>query len=239
MAITLDGRGHRGQGPRGHSCHARAAHGSRPHRAAQRRRARRGARGRRHGGHPPGSRASTRRRRREGIEQVAAAIAAARRPIVILGLDLDPRSDVAAVRAFVEAMGAPTFVTPKAKGMLPEDHPLFYGVCAGVAGDRVVLDLFERADLLVGDRVRARRVRQALAPHDAARLHRPGVDRLGVVPSARGGGRRRAGDPGRARPPPARAALAWEPDTAARFRAASSSASSGRRRGREASPATS
>ena len=86
----------------------------------------------------------------DAIERVAAAIAAARRPIVILGLDLDPRTDVAAVRAFVKHMGAPTFVTPKAKGLLPEDHPLFGGVCAGVAGDRVVLDLFSRADLLLG-----------------------------------------------------------------------------------------
>ena len=34
--------------------------------------------------------------------------------------------------------------------MLPEDHPLFYGVCAGVAGDGVIVDLFGRADLIVG-----------------------------------------------------------------------------------------
>jgi acetolactate synthase I/II/III large subunit len=42
------------------------------------------------------------------------------------------------------------FVTPKAKGMLPEDHPLFYGVCGGVSADSVVLECFARADLLVG-----------------------------------------------------------------------------------------
>ena len=70
--------------------------------------------------------------------------------MAILGLDLDPRRDVAAVREFVEALRLPTFVTPKAKGMLPEDHPLFYGVCAGVSGDAVVLDFFAKADLLIG-----------------------------------------------------------------------------------------
>ena len=74
----------------------------------------------------------------------------ARRPVAILGLDLDPRKDATAVREFVEALALPTFVTPKAKGMIPEDHPLFYGVCAGVSGDAVVLDFFHRADLLVG-----------------------------------------------------------------------------------------
>jgi acetolactate synthase-1/2/3 large subunit len=77
-------------------------------------------------------------------------ISRARRPIVILGLDLNPRIDAGPVRAFVEALGAPVFVTPKAKGMLPEDHPLFFGVCAGVSADAVVLDWLARADLLVG-----------------------------------------------------------------------------------------
>jgi acetolactate synthase I/II/III large subunit len=86
----------------------------------------------------------------EAFNRVAQAIAAARRPLVILGLDLDPRRDVAAVQAAVDALGMPVFVTPKAKGMLPEDHPLFCGVCAGVSGDSVVLDFFGRSDLLVG-----------------------------------------------------------------------------------------
>lgn len=81
---------------------------------------------------------------------VADALSRARRPIAILGLDLDPRVDPPAVRAFVEALALPTFVTPKAKGILPEDHPLFCGVCAGVSGDAVVLDFFQQADLLVG-----------------------------------------------------------------------------------------
>jgi acetolactate synthase-1/2/3 large subunit len=149
---------------------------------------------------------------------VAAAIAAARRPIVILGLDLDPRADVAAVRAFVKHMGAPTFVTPKAKGLLPEDHPLFGGVCAGVAGDRVVLDLFARADLLVGRRVRAGRVRQAVASHDAAGVRgpvsiaagdfRPQAEAVGDVAAT-------LAELGRGPHVP----HAWEPGTLARFRA--------------------
>jgi acetolactate synthase-1/2/3 large subunit len=54
------------------------------------------------------------------------------------------------VRAFVERLGAPVFVTPKAKGIIAEDHALFYGVCAGVAGDGVIVDLFGRADLIIG-----------------------------------------------------------------------------------------
>src|SRR5688572_6227603 len=84
------------------------------------------------------------------VERVAAAIAAAHRPVVIVGLDVNPCTEVAAVRAFVDRMGLPTFVTPKAKGIVSEDHALFAGVCAGVAGDAVIVEFLESADLLIG-----------------------------------------------------------------------------------------
>jgi acetolactate synthase I/II/III large subunit len=86
----------------------------------------------------------------DAIYRIAAALDGAKRPVIVLGLDLDPREHARAVRAFVEYLADPVFVTPKAKGMLTEDHPLFYGVCAGVAGDGVIVDLFSRADLIVG-----------------------------------------------------------------------------------------
>ena len=84
------------------------------------------------------------------IERVAAALSAARRPVLIVGLDVNPRTETAAVRAFVERLGVPTFVTPKAKGIVSEDHALFSGVCAGVAGDPVIVEFLESADLLLG-----------------------------------------------------------------------------------------
>jgi acetolactate synthase-1/2/3 large subunit len=84
------------------------------------------------------------------VERLASSLSAARRPVLIVGLDVNPRTDTAAVRRFVDHMGLPTFVTPKAKGIVAEDHPLFGGVCAGVAGDAVIVEFLERADLLVG-----------------------------------------------------------------------------------------
>lgn len=84
------------------------------------------------------------------IERMANEIANAARPVLILGLDLNPYVDPPAVRRFTEAVGAPVFATPKAKGIFPEDHPLFYGVCGGLAADAVILDFFETSDLLVG-----------------------------------------------------------------------------------------
>jgi acetolactate synthase-1/2/3 large subunit len=86
----------------------------------------------------------------EDLGRIATAIRYARRPVVILGLDLDPYRDCSNVQRFVEKLGAPVFVTPKAKGILPEDHALFAGVCAGVAADKVIVELFGRADLLIG-----------------------------------------------------------------------------------------
>jgi acetolactate synthase-1/2/3 large subunit len=86
----------------------------------------------------------------DAVARVADAIEAVRRPVVIVGLDVDPYADTTAVRAFVDRLGVPTFVTPKAKGIVPEDHPLYCGVCAGVAGDPLIVDFLGRADLLVG-----------------------------------------------------------------------------------------
>jgi acetolactate synthase-1/2/3 large subunit len=84
------------------------------------------------------------------LARVAARIASARRPVVIAGLDLNPQSDVRALRACIDALGVPVFVTPKAKGLVAADHPLFCGVCAGVSADAVILDHLSRADLLIG-----------------------------------------------------------------------------------------
>lgn len=87
---------------------------------------------------------------RDALVAASEEIRRAKRPILVLGLDLDPHAIVGQVRELVEALGVPTFATPKAKGILPEDHPLFCGVCAGVSGDAVVMELFAHADLLVG-----------------------------------------------------------------------------------------
>ncbi|HUG52519.1 MAG TPA: thiamine pyrophosphate-binding protein [Vicinamibacteria bacterium] len=153
----------------------------------------------------------------DAIEAVASAIGAARRPVVILGLDLDPRADVGAVRAFVERMAVPTFVTPKAKGMLAEDHPLFAGVCAGVAGDAVVLDLFARSDLLLGlgfEPVESDKLWHHTLPlasvgpvSIASGAFRPRWEAVGDVPTA-------LAELGR-RPRPR---FEWEADATARFR---------------------
>jgi acetolactate synthase-1/2/3 large subunit len=86
----------------------------------------------------------------EALDRVADRIMGAARAAIVIGIDVNPLVDTPAVRAFAEALGVPVFVTPKAKGIFPEDHPLFFGVCAGVSGDAVVCEWLGRADVLVG-----------------------------------------------------------------------------------------
>jgi acetolactate synthase-1/2/3 large subunit len=79
------------------------------------------------------------------LEQAAAMILAAKRPLVIAGLHCRS-SDAAWLRAFCEAMPAPVLTTVKAKGAIPDPHPLSMGVWGDSALDAT---LVERADLLI------------------------------------------------------------------------------------------
>lgn len=86
---------------------------------------------------------------RPATREIAARIAAARRPLVLAGLGATPDCAIA-VRSFVQALGAPFLVTPKAKGILPEYDPLFLGVATGMAIDKDVVETIECSDLVIG-----------------------------------------------------------------------------------------
>ena len=49
------------------------------------------------------------------------------RPVIVAGLGLEPEGPYELVRELAEAAGAPVITTPKAKGCLPDDHPLAAG----------------------------------------------------------------------------------------------------------------
>jgi acetolactate synthase-1/2/3 large subunit len=76
---------------------------------------------------------------------VRTALAAARRPVVVVGLDA---ADVGApLRAALERLGCPVLTTYQAKGAVPES---WHG-CAGLfTGARIEAGLLEEADLVVG-----------------------------------------------------------------------------------------
>ncbi|HLJ60510.1 MAG TPA: thiamine pyrophosphate-binding protein [bacterium] len=83
------------------------------------------------------------------LEEVAAAVGAAKRPLLMVGLGARPH-DAPALRSFADRTHLPFVVTPKAKGILPEDAPGFLGVVSGMAADHAVLETLDEADLLLG-----------------------------------------------------------------------------------------
>ena len=63
-----------------------------------------------------------------------------------MGLEATDPAATAAIRALVEALGCPAFVTYKAKGVIPDAHPLFAGVFTGGAAEAPLL---HQADLIL------------------------------------------------------------------------------------------
>jgi acetolactate synthase-1/2/3 large subunit len=82
------------------------------------------------------------------LRPVIAGLARARRPVLALGLGLAHAGAEAALRRLAERWGAPVICTPKAKGHLPESHPLFVGTY-GIYGWRPVGELLEAADAVL------------------------------------------------------------------------------------------
>lgn len=86
-----------------------------------------------------------------GLEAARALFAASERPVMMAGLDvLNEPGGPAAVRAFVEKHHVPLLTTYKAKGVLPEDHPLALGGHGlSPKADAIVLPVFEQSDCVI------------------------------------------------------------------------------------------
>jgi len=79
-----------------------------------------------------------------------AMTAAAKRPLVIAGLDLVNQEGGAALDRFLASTGAPLLTTYKAKGLVPEGDPRVIGaVGLSPKADAIVRPLIEAADLIV------------------------------------------------------------------------------------------
>jgi acetolactate synthase-1/2/3 large subunit len=74
-----------------------------------------------------------------GCDRCFDLLAEARRPLILAGAGArDPRTRTRLVR-LAEATGTPVAVSPKGKGVFPEDHPLYLGVF-GFGGHESVID---------------------------------------------------------------------------------------------------
>lgn len=80
------------------------------------------------------------------IRKIARLLTRSGRAVIIAGLGCRHDEIATALRELVEHLGAPTLTTPRAKGVIPEDHPLAAGV---FFGGRLEEELLDRADCVL------------------------------------------------------------------------------------------
>ena len=71
----------------------------------------------------------------EDVARAKNLLACSRRPVIIAGLGLEPDRPYSQLRALAESLHAPVIDTPKSKGALPAEHPLFVGTLGLTAND--------------------------------------------------------------------------------------------------------
>lgn len=85
----------------------------------------------------------------EKASELAALLKGARRPLVMIGLGIDPQN-ASRVRRWVDEWNLPVAVTPKVKGIVDETAANFVGVVGGMAADDLMCDAIKSADLRIG-----------------------------------------------------------------------------------------
>ncbi len=79
------------------------------------------------------------------LDRAARALRDAARALVVVGLEARSPADASWLRAFAEARPAPVLATPKARGAMPDPHPL----ALGTLGAPVAAEVIAQADLVV------------------------------------------------------------------------------------------
>jgi acetolactate synthase-1/2/3 large subunit len=109
----------------------------------------------------------------QALDEMARRLGHAARPVLVVGMAARADDVAKWLRPLAETLPAPVLVTPRARGVLPDPHPLNLGpVSEGAA-------LLARADLVVALGVEAQEAVPRGWPPDAPVLH------LGPLPSAR------------------------------------------------------
>jgi acetolactate synthase-1/2/3 large subunit len=86
----------------------------------------------------------------QAMAAAKAALAGAKRPLIVAGLDVVSDAGAQMLRQAAEQLGAPVITSYKAKGVLPEDHPLSLGG-AGLSpkADQILLPFVAKADVIL------------------------------------------------------------------------------------------
>ncbi len=89
------------------------------------------------------------RKLKESIEDVAELIRAAKKPILIGGVELYREHAERSFQKLAEKLGAPVVTTVLAKGVFPMDHPQHMGIHVGNFSAREINDRVREADLVL------------------------------------------------------------------------------------------
>jgi indolepyruvate decarboxylase len=85
----------------------------------------------------------------EAVREAAARIAAAKRPVIIAGVELHRWGLQADAVALAEKAGIPIAATMLSKSVVSEVHPLYVGLYEGALGRREVTEFVEESDCLI------------------------------------------------------------------------------------------
>jgi acetolactate synthase-1/2/3 large subunit len=92
------------------------------------------------------ARPSALRAEASAIDQACSKLRAARRPVLVVGLEARSPSVVERVRRLADRLGCAALVTYKAKGVIPDESPHYAGIFTGGAAEQPVVN---SADLIV------------------------------------------------------------------------------------------
>jgi acetolactate synthase-1/2/3 large subunit len=82
------------------------------------------------------------------LDTIAARLNQAQRPLIVAGMGLSPAT-APALCQLVETSGAPVGVTPNAKGMIDETHPLFTGTYGGMMAESLLAEFIASRDMVL------------------------------------------------------------------------------------------
>lgn len=82
------------------------------------------------------------------VEQARQLLASAKRPIIVVGLGMEPEQPHASLCELSETANAPVIVLPKGKGAIADDHPLAAGVI-GLTRTDPLYELLDEADCIL------------------------------------------------------------------------------------------
>ena len=84
----------------------------------------------------------------DAIRTAAARLRGSERPLLLVGMDANEEAVAGPLRRLAEAWSVPVMVSPKAKGIFREDHPLFLGTIEGL-GTAYLYDYIDTCDLVL------------------------------------------------------------------------------------------